>query len=162
MGDAWQVPVWVSEYGVDPELSVATTYVDAHYDAFDQYGFGATWWEYSVATETWNGEDLGLVEGDGRENGVLVDVVARPVPRFVAGEDVVVSYAAGTLTLDLNATGAGITEIPLPTRVATDTAGWPGAAEAAVVGTGFCFDRRADRVYLRPDAAGPVHVEVGR
>jgi hypothetical protein len=162
VGDAWDVPVWLGEYGADPDLTVASEYGSELYDALDAYGLGATWWEYSVAAEAWNEEDLGLVEADGAENAVLVDVLARPVPRFVAGDDVVVTYVGGTWTLTYEATAGGVTEITLPMRAASDPTGWPGAAAAEIRGTGAVYDRRADRVYLRADVAGPVRVEVGR
>ena len=162
VGDAWDVPVWLGEYGADPDLTVASEYGSELYDALDAYGLGATWWEYSVAAEAWNEEDLGLVEADGAENAVLVDVLARPVPRFVAGDDVVVTYVGGTWTLTYEATAGGVTEITLPMRAASDPTGWPGAAATEIRGTGAVYDRRADRVYLRADVAGPVRVEVGR
>jgi hypothetical protein len=74
----------------------------------------------------------------------------------VAGEDVVASYVDGTLFLAYEATD-GVTEITLPTRAGV----WPGDA-ANVRGSGFCIERREDRLLLRADTPGPVSLELGR
>lgn len=158
LGEDWQVPVLLGEYGVDADLDVAVQFMEEHYAALDDEAMNGTWWEYSVSWEYWNGEDLSVVDGDGEDRPGVVDVLARPVPRAVAGTDVRYAFADGALTMDFTP-AEGVTEITLPTRAG---AAWVGAANATVTGTGACADVRADRVYVQAyDGATTVHLVVG-
>lgn len=155
MGEDWQVPVLLGEYGVDPELPEAVDYMGQHYPALDSAGMHATWWQYSVSWDAWNEETLELVDGDGEDRPGVVDLLARPVPRAIAGTDAVYSFAEGRLDLRYTP-DEGVTEVTLPTRIGPD---WPGASAATITGTGACVDVREDRVYIRAnEGATDVHV----
>lgn len=135
VGEAWQTPVLLGEFGVDPDTLGGAAFLDEHFRAFDTLGMHATWWEYSEATEAWNSEDLSMVEGDGTVHEELVAALARPFPRAIAGTDARWSWDGSALTLTYTADAGGVTEVRTP-----------GGATVEVEGA--CADVRADRVYL--------------
>ena len=155
VGKKWNVPVLVGEFGAVNAVPNATDYLRAHFDALDALGIGGTEWEYSVAKELWNGEDLSLVAADGKENP-LAKAILRPFPRAVAGDGVVFSYQAGTQAMELRFTPAssGVTEIAIPERA------YPSGYAVKI--TGGCVDRSiAGTLLVQADAgAGSVEVKV--
>jgi endoglycosylceramidase len=155
VGKKWNVPVLLGEFGAVNSTPNATDYLTAHFDALDALGMGGTEWEYSVAKELWNGEDLSLVDGDGKE-GPLAAAILRPFPRAVAGEGVVFSYQAAKHTMDLRYTPAssGVTEIASPERA------YPAGYTVTI--TGGCVDKAvAGTLLVQADAgAGSVEVKV--
>lgn len=146
----WDLPVLIGEMGVQPDFVDATAYTRAQYDALDVNQLHATWWEYSVAHELWNEERLSIVDGDGTEYAAVVDGLARPFPRAVAGTDVYWTAVDGRFDLSYTGDPGGVTEVRLPTRSATD-GGWAGGDAVVVSGSGGCVDQRPDRVYVRAD-----------
>lgn len=141
LGEAWDMPVLLGEYGVQPEAEIAEEYGREHQDALDTLHMHGTWWEYSVATELWNGENLSLVEGDGRENTVLTDAVARPYPRAIAGSDAVWSFDGEIFAMSYTPAAEGVSELSWPAR-------W---GEPVVEGTGACAQVSDGRVLVRSD-----------
>jgi endoglycosylceramidase len=153
VGAKWKVPVLLGEFGAINSTPGATAYLAAHFDALDALGMSGTQWEYSVSAELWNGEDLSLVAGDGKENP-LAAAILRPFPRAVAGNGVVFSYQAASRAMNLRfaPASAGVTEIAIPERA------YPSGY--AVTITGGCFDRSVAGTLLVRANAGATAVEV--
>ena len=156
VGEKWNVPVLLGEFGATNSTPDAPGYLTAHFDALDALGMSGTEWEYSVSKELWNGEDLSLVGGDGAENP-LAAAILRPFPRAVAGDDAVFSYDAASRKLDLRYTpassdGSGVTEIAIPERA------YPAGYDVAI--TGGCFDRSQPGALLVQAKGGAGSVEV--
>ena len=143
VGDKWQVPTWIGETGYPFDRPDAPLAARELYDALDAHAVHATWWEYSVAKTGWNAEMLSLVDGDGQEHvPALVEAIARPYPRALAGSDAKWQWdgASRTFTLSFVATAGGVSEIALPRRAfasgwtatlagdACAAAGWGGSA----------------------------------
>ncbi len=115
---AWNVPVFVGEFGVSHDDDRALPFMSAHFDALDALSLSGTEWEYSVAAEAWNGETDGIVAADGTEYPVASAVV-RPFPRAVAGDSVTTRFDTQTRTFSLDyapVDDAGLTEVSLPAR----------------------------------------------
>ena len=159
VGKTWNVPVLLGEFGTTNSTPDASGYLTAHFDALDALGMSGTAWEYSVAKELWNGEDLSLVGGDGVENPMAASII-RPFPRAVAGDSAVVSYDAASRKLELRyvpassggSDGTSVTEIALPERA------YPAGYEVAI--TGGCFDRSVPGALLVQADPGAGSVEV--
>ncbi len=145
-GRGWKVPVVVGEFGVDADDPQAVAALQAHWDALEALGLGGAEWEYSVSTEAWNAEHLGLVEADGGEN-VTVAPLVRAYVRALAGSDLKVTRGpGGEVSWQYSATG-GVTEVVAPARLASG--GW----EVQV--TGACVDQRQPGLMLvKADADG--------
>jgi endoglycosylceramidase len=116
VGQTWNAPVFVGEFGITHDSPTAADLMGAHFDALDSLGISGTEWEYSIATEAWNAESLGLVAGDGTEYPVAQAVI-RPYARAVAGAGVVQTFDRATHTFNLTYTPTGgVTEVSLPAR----------------------------------------------
>jgi endoglycosylceramidase len=124
----------------------------AHFDALDALGMHGTQWEYSVASELWNGEDLSVTRADGSE-APMARALIRPFPRAIAGTDVTFSFDAATSAATLRFTPAtGISEVAVPARA------YPGGFAVQV--SGACADADHDGVLLLKPDAGATVVEV--
>lgn len=118
VGQAWDVPVVLGEFGVSYLAEGAVDYVRDHMDALDELGMGAVYWEYSLSGEHWSQEDMGLVEADGTEREAIVDGLVRPFLRATAGSEPVSSWdPAGTFTASWVPDPEGTSEISLPDRL---------------------------------------------
>jgi endoglycosylceramidase len=120
VGAAWNVPVFLGEFGVSHDNPGALDFIQAHFAALDALGMGGTEWEYSVSADAWNSESDGVVAADGTEYPVAQALV-RPFARAVAGDAIAQAWdpvaGAYTLTYSPSATATtGITEIQLPAR----------------------------------------------
>ena len=133
VGTSWNAPVLVGEFGKRHDDDVGPQILGYDYEAFDALGLSATQWEYSVAAQDWNDEAMSVVAPDGTEYPV-VDALARPFARAIAGDGVVQQYdpTTRTFTLDYAPTSGGVSEIQLPTRVYS--------SGVAVQLTGGCYD----------------------
>jgi endoglycosylceramidase len=154
LGQKWKVPVFLGEFGTANPAGDTETYLAAHFDALDGYGMSGTQWEYSVAKELWNMEDLSLVRADGTENPDAAAII-RPYARAVAGTGVAFSYDRASRAASLDYVGAsGVTEIAMPARA------YPNGYD--VTPRGACYDTsHAGKLLIRADAAGsPVHIDV--
>lgn len=157
VGAAWDMPVLVGEYGVQPDRDGAGPYAAQHYEALDLYRMHGTWWEYSTSTELWNHEDLSITEADGSERDTLLDGIVVPYPRAIADDP---GAAAPTWSWDpadrvfsLAYTGLaqGITEVILPPRLF--------AADPDIQLEGGCAQQDGSTVRVRAEG-GPVSLEI--
>lgn len=143
----------LGEFGATNGTPDAAAYLTAHFDALDELGMSGTQWEYSVATELWNSEDLSLVRADGAETP-LAAAILRPFPRAVAGDAVVFTYESASHELALRYTPAssGVTEVALPDRA------YPEGYDVVI--TSGCFDRGTPGALLVQANTGAATVEV--
>ena len=155
VGEAWDVPVLLGEFGIDHDREDATAYIAAHFDALDALGMHGTYWEYSDAQEAWNDESLSVMN-HGEEVLPVVEGFMRPYPRALAGSDARVSYEHVSRELSLTyAPAAGITEVAVPVRL------YPNGASVSL--TGACFDDAASPGVLllqADEGAAEVRLEV--
>jgi endoglycosylceramidase len=152
VGRAWDVPVLIGEMGIVVTHPEAAIHLRRHLDAMDALGLHGTWWEYSQAVELWNFEDLSVVDADGRESA-MVDELARPYPRALAGEVVEMAYdaAARRFALTYAPAGGAPSEVAVPPR-------W-GAVRVGAEGA--CVDERTGRLLVAADPDAPqVRIEV--
>jgi endoglycosylceramidase len=148
VGAAWNVPVFVGEFGISNAKSGALAYITANFAAFDALGLSGSEWEYSVSSQNWNVETFSLIAPDGTEYPVA-KAVQRPFARAVAGSTVKQAYDPASHTFSLGfVASAGVTEVSLPARV------YPSGFQLTV--TGACADVSSTpgRLLLRPDSAG--------
>jgi endoglycosylceramidase len=146
--------VLVGEFGAKRTTPDVEAYFSAHFDALDALGMSGTAWEYSVAADLWNGEDLSVVAADGTENPSAPALV-RPYPRAVAGTGVAFSFDTTSRAATLQyVPSAGVSEVAIPTRA------YPAGYTVHV--TGGCADAsRPERLLVQanPDATA-VEVSV--
>jgi endoglycosylceramidase len=158
VGSAWNVPVFVGEFGISHDNPRARGYMAAIFAALDALGASGTEWEYSVSTESWNSEADSIVAADGTEYDVAQAVI-RPFARAVAGDGIAQSWdaEAGVFTLTYAPSASAstsITEVQLPARA------FPGGF--AVSASGGCYDATSTpgRLLVQASGAGPVSVRV--
>jgi endoglycosylceramidase len=144
VGADWDVPVLVGEVGVDPDSEAPGAFAEAVWDSVAALGLGATWWEYSVAAERWNGENFSLVAADGTEAAPLVDALVRPYAALLAGEDLATTRDGDAWTFAWTAAD-GVTELV-----------WPARLGAVAVETEARFAVVGDRVLVEADGAVQV------
>lgn len=144
VGRAWDVPVLIGEFGVPHELEGADLFIRAHWDAFDALGLHGTQWEYSVTGETWNAEELSVVESDGTERAIARELV-RAYPAAIAGELRSWTYDAATAVGEIALLADGVTLVRAPARLypggpavemveGEACARWDAATELLVIG----------------------------
>jgi len=152
VGAGWGVPSFLGEFGASNPTPDVAAYLSAHFDALDALGMSGTEWEYSVATEMWNGEDLSLVAADGTENPSAAAIL-RPYARAVAGSGVVFSYDSTSRAASLQYTpAAGVSEVAVPVRA------YPAGYTVKV--TGGCADSSQQGVLLVQADPGATSVAV--
>ncbi|MBW2526675.1 MAG: cellulase family glycosylhydrolase [Deltaproteobacteria bacterium] len=158
-GVDWDVPVLIGEFGVTAEHHQVREHALRMYEALDELGLHATWWEYSEAVELWNEEDLSLVGPAGDERADMLAAVVRPYPRALAGR-VANSRFDGDrghyeLTYDAASAADGVSEIVLPTGLYE--------AEPRIGAQGACVDVQGDRLLVQSDPdATEVAITVDR
>lgn len=154
IGAEWQSPVLLGEFGTSNLAPDTPEYMTAHYDALDALGMSATQWEYSVAVEEWNSEDLSLARADGSETPIAASIV-RAYPRAVAGDEIAFAFDSKTGSFTLRyAPSPGVTEIATPARL------YPKGFDVTI--RGGCADAsRPQRLLVRADdGASEVVLEV--
>jgi endoglycosylceramidase len=153
VGEEWDVPVLVGEFGIPADRDSAAEYVVANFDGLDTNLLHGTYWEYSASEELWNHENLGVVEADGTERPELVEGIIRAYPQAIDGELDTWSFdaASATASLSFEATPDGVSELVLPTRLYGDN--------PVVSGSGACVDLQGQVLMIRP-TADQVIVEV--
>lgn len=129
VAEAWNVPLFLGEFGA-PASSLSTpAYLDAVYDVLDQNQISGTQWVYaprwtSTRLDGWNGEDFSIVDDHGRRRGSFLP---RPYPARIAGT--MRRFAFSNTTLDMHTTQSitlswehdpnlGLTEVRLPDTLA--------------------------------------------
>jgi endoglycosylceramidase len=146
VGAAWNAPVFLGEFGDLHGATGVVDYITACFGALDALGMSGTQWEYSVASQEWNGESYEIVAADGTEYPV-VQALVRPFARAVAGTAITQSWDAASRTFALSYVPAsGVTEVAFPSRVYPQ--GWTVAL------TGGCYDQTSipGRMLVQPDA----------
>lgn len=151
VGAEWDVPVLIGEYGLPIGRVGGAEWISAHYDAFDALGLHGTIWEYSTSTEVWNEESLSLTFANGAETE-LVEPMARPYLKAIAGDVTSVAVTPDSLTAGWSGEVGGLSEIALPTR------GWTGATVQA---DGGCVAQVGDRTFVTATAQN-VWLQVSR
>jgi endoglycosylceramidase len=125
IGQAWNVPVFLGEFGAPETTATTTGYMEGVFGALDFLAMSGSEWEYSVAAEEWNFEAFSLVAPDGGEYPVA-QAVQRPYARAVAGSAVTQSFIpigeddggepGNTFTLSFTP-ATGVTEVALPAHL---------------------------------------------
>jgi endoglycosylceramidase len=120
MGAAWNVPVFVGEFGLSHASDNALPFMTAHLQALDTLGLGGSEWEYSVSADAWNEETDGVVAADGTEYPVASALI-RPFARAVAGDAITQSWDPDATVFTLSYTpsssaSTSVTEVQLPKR----------------------------------------------
>ncbi len=154
VGAAWNVPVFVGEFGLRHELEYAGRWLGGDFDALDAYGLSGTVWEYSTAVEDWNSETFGLTAPDGTENALAV-AAARPYAKATAGTNVSSHFDPTTrsFTLRFSPANPGISEIALPARV------YPSGYDVSLAGG--CYDAKTPGVLaVSSDGTADVVLEL--
>jgi endoglycosylceramidase len=134
IGAAWNVPVFLGEFGASYATPTSSlTYMQSIWNALDTLGMSGTEWEYSIAAAPWNMETDGLVSADGGENPVAAAVL-RPFARAIAGSAITQSFdpASRTYTLTFTFEAGPVSEVSLPARA------YPNGHTVTV--SGACFD----------------------
>ena len=133
VGAAWNVPVFVGEFGSRNALDSTLPFMQAHFDALDALGMSGTEWEYSQSTELWNAEADSIVDGDGTEFPVAQAVI-RPFARAVSGSAIATGFdtTTSTFTLSYAPSAGGVTAVSLPARA------YPSGYDVALAGG--CYD----------------------
>lgn len=120
VGAAWNVPVFLGEFGISHDNEYGLSFMTAHFAALDVLGMSGTEWEYSVSAEEWNSETASVVASDGTEYPVAAALI-RPFARAVAGDSIAQAWDPDTRTFTLSyvtsaSASTPITELELPAR----------------------------------------------
>src|SRR5208282_3660777 len=91
IGQTWNVPVFVGEFGAPNLGTTNLSYIQAIFDELDTLSLSGSEWEYSVAAEEWNSESDSIVEADGGELPIA-QAVQRPYARAVAGSAITQAF----------------------------------------------------------------------
>ncbi|HOX47408.1 MAG TPA: cellulase family glycosylhydrolase [Myxococcota bacterium] len=118
LGDGWQVPVLLGEFGARARCQGGDDFLRAMYAELDARGLHATVWEASQDVLDWNQEDYSLVDPNGLERPWAAEVV-RVYPAAVAGRLVSFGYDPESRAARLTYTAevGGLTELAAPSRL---------------------------------------------
>jgi endoglycosylceramidase len=115
---AWNTPLFVGEYGIDPSDPLANDWITASLDLQDRLRAGSTFWLWEeISSGHW-----GLFEGESSdpagERPDRIRALSRPYARAVPGRVVEHTVDATTSALHLRwqASGRGFVEIYVPPR----------------------------------------------
>jgi len=123
LGDHWDAPVLLTEYGISPLNENAVEYIGELYEVFDELLLSGTFWEASMSHTIWNNENTSLFEPDGevRPASLALD---RPYPMAVAGTIESFSFQPESGSFELiweeDPLIAAPTEVRLPARIYSD------------------------------------------
>jgi len=120
VGRAWNVPVWLGEFGASNTDPNGAAYIASVFAAADALGLsGVEDWEYSVSTELWNSESNSVVAADGTEYPVAQALI-RPFARAVAGSAVTQRWDTASRTFALSYVpgnpATNVSAVRLPSR----------------------------------------------
>lgn len=166
---AWDVPLFVGEFGAAADTVNGHAYIHVLYDYLDATIASGAQWVYTpgwtpVAKDGWNGEDLSLVDDTGATRATFA---ARPYPTRVAGIPLRFALRGTTVsdrTVDLaweNAPLKGATELYVPEHALFGSAGMAvdatGAQIACTVSGNHvrCTSPVAGAMFVRARAAAP-------
>jgi endoglycosylceramidase len=143
LGAQWNVPVVIGEMGIPVDNPFAALHLRRNLAALDALPLaGAAWWEYSVSADLWNAEHFSIVNPDGSETP-LVDELARPYARAVAGTDAASSW-------DPDARRFAITFAPSTDGAPTELAA-PSRQAWRIGAVGACVDEEPGLVLVQPE-----------
>ncbi|MCB9739755.1 MAG: cellulase family glycosylhydrolase [Deltaproteobacteria bacterium] len=156
LGESWGVPVWVGEIGYRNDRADAGAAAEQALAAADAHGIGLAWWEFSLASTLWNHERLSLVDEKGDEHAGLMDAVARPYPRAIAGGAPTFSWTPSQRRFELVylAESGGVSEVVLPQRA------FPDGVEIELQGGCADPDAVPGALLIRADAPAEVRLVV--
>jgi len=145
LGEEWDVPVLLGEFGIRRDAGGAPRYVRLNYDALDALLMHATLWEYSATVDDWNDEGMSIFHPETGE-GPTVEELIRAYPSAVAGTLTSFSFDRGERVgqLVFEASGDGVTEIIVPDRLYPD-----GVAATAEGGACVVHDPVSERLRIR-------------
>lgn len=153
LGDTFQLPTLIGEFGAAYDLAGAPEFIRAHWDAFDALQIHGTQWEYSVTGDVWNTEVLGVVDLDGTERATGRELL-RPYPAAVAGSLTSFSYDSAAATADLSLEADGVTLIRAPARL------YPNGPRVTIVEGEGCTRYDEMREELVIGARGSVRLTI--
>jgi endoglycosylceramidase len=149
IGQSWNVPVFLGEFGMTSTKSGAEAYVASVFAGVDSLGWsGATEWEYSASKQLWDSENFSVVGGDGTEQPTARALI-RPYARAVAGTAIRQSWDPPSATFSLSyapaQAGTGVSEVRLPARA------YPSGYTVSLVGG--CYDGSSAKgeLLIQPD-----------
>ncbi len=106
--------LWIGEYGGTFDAPGIDAYMDAQYDGMASVVASSAYWTYDKG-------GYGLLDSDGNEQKVLLDLVVRPYPQRVAGTPLTVEFDEATRTFRFtwrpDRSIAAPTVIAVPSRV---------------------------------------------
>ncbi|MEB2313546.1 MAG: cellulase family glycosylhydrolase [Sorangiineae bacterium] len=83
--------LWIGEYGGTTGSDGITEYMNANYDAAGAVAAANAYWSYDRGDGGY-----GMLQADGTPKPVLLDVLVRPVPEYVAGDPISFEYDVTT------------------------------------------------------------------
>ena len=149
IGQAWNVPVFLGEFGAPNGGTANLSYIQSIFDELDTLSLSGSEWEYSVSAEEWNSESDSLVEADGGEFPIA-QAVQRPYARAVAGSAITEAFDPTMNIFTLSFTpSSGLTEV---SEVALPASTYPTGYTLSL--TGACSDGVSvpGRILLQPTA----------
>lgn len=162
-GDAWNVPTFWGEYGVDATSLGGADYMDAFYAWMDRNGASGTQWNYTpdwtpARMDGFNAENLSVVDDTGK---IRVNYRIRPYPQRLAGTPVsfvVDRKKSGAIKMTLtymHDPSKGMTRIYLPEAALFGSQGYNFDSTA-----GLSCSEDARRLYLNCTASRKSQVTV--
>ena len=73
----WGIPFWVGEFAIDSRVSRAQDWCRDYLTLMDKYMIGSAWWSYWRDDSS---ESFYLLDSQGREKPVFIDILNRPYP----------------------------------------------------------------------------------
>lgn len=151
----WNVPILIGETGCKTAIAHCDLYTRDTFNAYDHYPMHATAWEYSTTEDDWNNEGYRLT-GPGGEESAAIDETVRVYPAALAANNQRFSYDRKTdlAEFDLDVHAHGWSEIVVPARR------YPEGFRVRADGVPICatYDTDAQRLFVRTDADGPLHL----
>ncbi len=157
--EAWNSPVFVSEYGVSMLRDDAGQYLTRLYSIFDDLHLHGTIWEASMSEQLWNRRRKLFLNPDGSvmEPAWNID---RPYPRAVSGvlDEFSFDAESGTFRLswDESADVDAASLVYLPKRIYGE-----GYVVSMTPETDHSFDRAESNLVIKSGAGGKRELSVG-
>ena len=115
--ETYDIPILIGEFGFAHGARGGLEWLDTVMNSVDEHRIHTTLWEYSVADELWNEEDLSVVNEDGSEREIL-DVYVRPWLRDLSGTEATFEWHDGELVATATwISDGGVTEFAVPNHV---------------------------------------------
>jgi hypothetical protein len=108
---AWQTPLLVGEFGMNPVGTRGLEYLELQTDLHDEFGASSAFWVWKEDSQ----DSWGLFDRSGDEwveRPALRRVLSRPMPERIAGQPLWWRYDRVTQTLDVAYEGDGAVDAP--------------------------------------------------